>query len=64
MRRVRETTAAVEKQQVLHILSVCGLSYPAWKAHAPYYNVPVACPDLPYFFHIVSQTAQFSGKSY
>ena len=36
--RVRVTTVVVEKQYVLDILSVCGLSYPAGKAHALYYT--------------------------
>jgi hypothetical protein len=38
LRRVRVSTVAVEKQQVLHILSVClysCLSYAACTAHAP-----------------------------
>jgi hypothetical protein len=39
MWRVRVTIVAVEKQQVLHTLCVCSLSYPACKAHAPYYIV-------------------------
>jgi hypothetical protein len=38
MRCVRATIVAVEKQWVLHILSVCffSLSYPARNTHAPY----------------------------
>ena len=28
---------------------LCSLSYPAWKAHAPYYIVFVACPAVPDF---------------
>ena len=38
MRRVRATIVAVEKQRVLHNLSVCicSLSYPACNGDAPY----------------------------
>jgi len=38
LRRVRITIVAVEKQEVLHKLSVCicCLRYPVWNAHAPY----------------------------
>jgi hypothetical protein len=42
LRHVRVSTVAVEKQQVLHILSVClysCLSYAACTAHAPYHLV-------------------------
>jgi hypothetical protein len=37
-RRVSPTIVAVEKQLILHILSVCvcSLRYPACNAHAPY----------------------------
>ena len=39
---------AVDKQQVLHKLSVCicSLRYPAYNAHAPCH---VSCPALQYF---------------
>ena len=39
LRRVRATTVAVEKQQVLHILSMCifSLSCSACNTHAPYF---------------------------
>ena len=35
------TIVAVEKQWVVHDLSVCicSLRYPAWNAHAPYYHL-------------------------
>ena len=39
---------AVEKQQVLHILSVCSLSYLACNVHALHYTV--TCLVLSYFF--------------
>jgi hypothetical protein len=51
---------AVEKQQWLHILSVficvcvCSLSYPAFKAHAPYYFVICGLSGSNIFFHIIS----------
>ena len=37
--RVRVTIFAAKKQDVLHILSVCSLSYSTCKAHVPYYIV-------------------------
>jgi len=53
------------KQLVLHILSVClhsCLSYPACKAHAPYYIAICGLSGTKiYFFHI-SQTPDF-GKN-
>jgi len=41
LRRVRATIVEVEKQWVLHSLSVCicSLRYPAYNAHAPYYRL-------------------------
>jgi len=43
------TIFAVDKQQVLHILSVgCSLTYQACNAHASYCQ-SVACPPLRYF---------------
>ena len=36
LRRVHATSALVEKQRVLHILSVCSLTYAATNARAPY----------------------------
>jgi hypothetical protein len=36
MRRVRVTVLAALKQELLRILCVCNLSYPACNAHAPY----------------------------
>jgi hypothetical protein len=52
MRGVLVTIVAVEKQQVLNILSVsvCSLRYPACSAHVPYcYLLPVQI-----FFHFIS----------
>jgi hypothetical protein len=46
------TTVAVEKPQVLHILSVCvcesGLNYTEYRAHALYYTVICGCLAVPY----------------
>jgi cell division protein FtsW (lipid II flippase) len=68
MRCVRITIVAVEKQYVLHILSVCvcvcvcvcSLRYPACNVHAPCYIVicGLACSTI--FFHLNSNT----GASY
>jgi hypothetical protein len=49
LRCVRVTIVAMENQKLLHILCVCSLSYPACKAHAPYYISSVACLAVPYF---------------
>jgi hypothetical protein len=49
---------------VLHNLSVCSLSYPACKAHAPYYIVICGLSSFTIFFLIILKTARFSGKGY
>ena len=36
MRHIHATTAAVEKQDILYILCICSISYPACEAHAPH----------------------------
>jgi hypothetical protein len=35
MRHIHATTVAEEKQEILYILCVCRISYPACRAHAP-----------------------------
>ena len=61
LRCVRTTIVAVEMQWVLHNLSVrvCSLRYPECNAHAPYFQL---WPTI--FFHIISQKARFSTKSF
>jgi hypothetical protein len=53
-RCVRVTIVAVEKQEVLHILCVCSLSYPTRKAHASYCIVNFGLSGCTIFFHIIS----------
>jgi hypothetical protein len=63
LRNVRVTIFAVEKQYVLHILSVCSLSYPSSNPHAPHYDIlSVACLAVPYVRHSLTM-ARFSGKN-
>jgi hypothetical protein len=38
LRGVRVINVAVEEQEVLHILSVCSVRYPAYNAYSPYYT--------------------------
>jgi hypothetical protein len=54
LRHVRATIVAVEKQRVLHNLSVCicSLRYPACSAHAPYSHLWPAGSKA--FFNITS----------
>jgi hypothetical protein len=57
LRRVRATTAAVEKQQVSHILCVCVVCLALvirHAMHAPYYTVICGLSDCTIFFHIIS----------
>jgi hypothetical protein len=61
LRRIRETTAPVEKQEViLHIESVCNLTYPAGKAQALYLSV--VCPALQYCSKLPHKRHDFRGK--
>jgi len=50
------TIMAMEKQYVLHILSVCicNLSYPAYKGHVLCYTVTHGLSGSTIFFYIIS----------
>ena len=61
LKRVRVTTVSVERQYVLRIVRVCSLSYPACRAHAPYYIVNCGVSACIIFFLIIPLTARFSG---
>ena len=58
LRRVRINNAAVEQQQMLSILSACGLRQPACKTHAPYYIVICGLSGSAIFFqhHLINGT--------
>jgi hypothetical protein len=64
LRRVCINIVAVEKQEVLYILSVCvcGLCYSARKAHALCYIVIYDLSGCTTFFYIISQTARLRWK--
>ena len=51
------------KSNKYHIfVCVCNLSYPAWKAHAPYYIVVSLMSFCILFFHIIYLTTIFGQK--
>jgi len=56
LRHVRVTTVAVEKQKVLHILSVCvrSFGYSASSANALYYSFICGLSGYTTFFRIIS----------
>jgi hypothetical protein len=58
------TTVATQKQEVLHILSVCvySLSYPVRNVRAPHYIVICGWYGYTAFFHTISETARFSKQ--
>jgi hypothetical protein len=49
LRRVRETTGCRGKVMSIMCVCVCSLSYPAYKAHVPYYIATLAFLPPPYF---------------
>jgi hypothetical protein len=48
------TVVAIEKQEVLHMLSACSLIYQACKAHALYYIDICGLSGFTIHFHIIS----------
>jgi len=63
LRRVRATIAALEKQYVLHILNVF-VALGFQNAMRMRHIVISGLPSSTKFIHIISQTAQFSGRKY
>jgi hypothetical protein len=49
---------------MLKCICICNLTYPARKAHGPYYSAICGLWGSNIFLSIISQTTQFSGKSY
>jgi len=65
LRRVRVTIFAATKQDVLHILSVCSLSYSTCKVHAPCILSYVAgLSGFTLFFHVSHQQHVLREKKY
>jgi hypothetical protein len=60
-RCIRVTVVAMEKQQVLPILSVCSYSYQVCKAHAPH-NIMCTCLALSYFSTLSHKRHDFREK--
>ena len=61
MSRIR-VTIVVEKQSVRYSVCVCNVSYPACKAHAPYYVVICGLSGSTIFSHIINDTIFEGGK--
>jgi hypothetical protein len=61
LRSVRTTIVAVEKQRILHILSVClcSLSYPAYNAHALCYNFICGLSGYTIFLYVSHKLHNF-----
>jgi hypothetical protein len=58
LRRFRLTIVAMGNNGLLHIrVCVCNLSYPACKAHAPYYIVMCGLSGSAIFLNIISSAA-------
>ena len=60
LKLVRETTVAVQKQEVLHTYSECVST--ACKAHTPYYFVICGLSSSTVFFDIISYMARSSEQ--
>jgi hypothetical protein len=65
MRRVRVTLLPWKSYRYYKLWEcVCSLNYPPSKTHAPYYIgvCELSCSTIFFFFHNVSEAAQFSGE--
>jgi hypothetical protein len=62
LRRVCVTSCRVKAACITFSECVCSLSYPACKAHAPYYIVICGMSGSTVVFHIISQKTRFSKK--
>jgi hypothetical protein len=62
LRRVRATTAAAEKQQVLHVLKSVFVALHIQRAMRMRHIVICGLPSSAIFFHIISHTADLLKK--